>query len=105
MLKYSRSFFESAHHILRTSTTKKLWSLRKEVQEMQQEINRMKKDSCPVGLKRIPRTPSETALNITIPLEKDLEVRNEYINPVGDLRFGKLLEDLDAFACTSNSMY
>lgn len=115
MLRSKVSNLSCAHHVLRTSTTKKLWGLRQQMKQKQDEIKQMSgvkeqhnnlKDlefvlrPPPPPPPLSTRKPSESALSITIPLEKDLDVRAEYINPVGGLRFGKLLEDLDAFACT-----
>lgn len=98
----------AAHQILRTSTTKKLWGLREQMRQRQLELsqkahssnNTSSSSSAASLLPLSSRTPSETALSITIPLETDIDVRSEYMNPVGGLRMGKLLEDLDAFACT-----
>lgn len=50
-----------------------------------------------VDMKR-PRSPSESNTKICYPFETDTLLKEEYRNPFGQVRFGKLLEDLDALA-------
>jgi len=51
----------------------------------------------PIDMKR-PRPPSESMTKITYDFESDDFLKEQYRNPFGGLRFGKVLEDLDALA-------
>uniref|UniRef100_A0A7S1YY04 HotDog ACOT-type domain-containing protein n=2 Tax=Ditylum brightwellii TaxID=49249 RepID=A0A7S1YY04_9STRA len=51
----------------------------------------------PIDMKR-PRPPSESMTKITYDFESDDFLKEQYCNPFGGLRFGKVLEDLDALA-------
>lgn len=44
------------------------------------------------------KTPLQSYRSYLIPFSSDPELREQYINMYGDLRFGKILEDLDALA-------
>lgn len=45
-----------------------------------------------------PRPPSESITNISYPFSSDEFLKEQYRNPFGQMRFGKVLEDLDALA-------
>ena len=47
-----------------------------------------------------PQSPSESANSITYPLSTDENLADTYRNPWGQVRAGRLLEDLDALAGT-----
>lgn len=46
----------------------------------------------------IEKKPSDSHVEAILPLETDLALREQYINFYGNLRFERLLEDLDACA-------
>lgn len=46
----------------------------------------------------IPRTPAQSETSISYPFSTDEFLRETYRNPWGHMRFGKVLEDLDALA-------
>ncbi|KAL6075985.1 Thioesterase/thiol ester dehydrase-isomerase [Balamuthia mandrillaris] len=44
------------------------------------------------------KTPAESAVELYLPFSTDQNLREQYVNFYGNLRFGKILEDLDAAA-------
>ena len=68
-----------------------LWDLRLAAKQ------RVRESGSPVDIDR-PRPPSESMTKIVYNFEDDDFLRERYRNPFGHLRFGKVLEDLDALA-------
>jgi acyl-coenzyme A thioesterase 9 len=48
--------------------------------------------------KDLPRTPAQSETSVSYPFSSDEFLRETYRNPWGQMRFGKILEDLDALA-------
>ena len=66
-----------------------------------QRIRRQSTTILPRGDKRM----SDSFLEISLPFLEDNELRAEYISFLGGLRFGKLMEDLDALAASIAYLY
>eukprot|EP01121_Diplochlamys_sp_Union-15-3_P005618 TRINITY_DN1594_c0_g2_i1.p1 TRINITY_DN1594_c0_g2~~TRINITY_DN1594_c0_g2_i1.p1 ORF type:complete len:432 (-),score=61.47 TRINITY_DN1594_c0_g2_i1:50-1345(-) len=84
----------------RTDITSKLWEKRFQF-ETDQLKNVEKKDvgsQAPSFL--LEKTPQFSRIEITYPFSTDIVLRDQYLNFYGGLRFGKILEDLDACAGT-----
>ena len=52
----------------------------------------------PTSLSSITKTIEDSYISVLLPFGTDIEFRNAYINRWGQLRVGKLLEEIDAFA-------
>ncbi len=50
-----------------------------------------------------PRTSRDSRDKVIVPLMKNENLRLKYLNPMGYMRFGRLLEDLDTFSGLSSS--
>jgi acyl-coenzyme A thioesterase 9 len=72
---------------LKNPIVHKLWTAR---QEAKQQKSR---DECDLK-----RTPSQSQTDISYPFSTDEFLKETYRNPWGQMRFGKILEDLDALA-------
>ncbi|KAM9990090.1 hypothetical protein ACTFIY_006120 [Dictyostelium cf. discoideum] len=44
------------------------------------------------------KTPEESKVEVILPFSSDLQLRENYLSPYGNLRIGRFLEDLDAIA-------
>ena len=75
----------------RTGLTAKLWQMRYDMQKY-------KNNATELQTKTVSKAPNESFLQIELLVESDASVRDQYLNFRGGLRFGKLLEDIDAFA-------
>jgi hypothetical protein len=51
------------------------------------------------------KKPSDSHVEVTLPLGTDLALREQYINFYGNVRFERLLEDLDACAGNIGTAY
>jgi len=76
---------------LRTGTTAALWAKRL-------ELEAYKKGATKPQTELLSKQPKDSHINISLPVASDPVVRSQYLNFRGGLRFGKLLEDIDAFA-------
>eukprot|EP01125_Pyxidicula_operculata_P020529 TRINITY_DN7606_c0_g1_i1.p1 TRINITY_DN7606_c0_g1~~TRINITY_DN7606_c0_g1_i1.p1 ORF type:complete len:416 (+),score=60.94 TRINITY_DN7606_c0_g1_i1:570-1817(+) len=94
--KLVRGYCTTSHEHLgdRTSITQKLWQMRRRERE-RQNVNRQSPTS---DHKVITKTPKDSYTEILMPFSNDLTLRSQYISPFGHIRFGRLLEDLDALA-------
>ena len=79
-----------------TPIVDQLWRKRAEMRDRQQSVP----DNSPNERKLISKSPSMSANSITYAFESDAELRDQYRNPWGNVRVGRLLEDLDALAGT-----
>jgi acyl-coenzyme A thioesterase 9 len=52
----------------------------------------------PSSLGHLSKAPSDSLLTVLLPFGSDAELRRQFINYQGQLRVGKLLEEIDAFA-------
>ena len=75
----------------RTGITAKLWQMRYEMQKF-------KNNATELQTKTVTKAPKDSFLKVDLPVASDPQVRDNYLNFRGGIRFGKLLEDIDAFA-------
>ena len=54
--------------------------------------------SAPISLSHLTRRPQDSFLSLQLPFASDAQLREAYLSFEGQLRVGKLLEDIDAFA-------
>jgi acyl-coenzyme A thioesterase 9 len=99
-------------HSTRTRVTTELWAKRlKTEQEQLQRLTQLMGDNVDLSTvvgKEAPsflldKTPAESAIEVNLPFSTDSVLREQYINFYGNLRVGKILEDLDA--CAGNIAY
>jgi acyl-coenzyme A thioesterase 9 len=69
-----------------------LWMAREQAKELRKNLQTVEDE------KELPRPPSKSQTNISYPFSKDDFLKEQYRNPWGQMRFGKMLEDLDALA-------
>jgi acyl-coenzyme A thioesterase 9 len=75
----------------RTGITQQLWEMR-----LRADNSRAEATEQPAG--DVEETPADSQLLIELPLSSDASLREQYLSWRGAVRFGKLMEDLDAFA-------
>ena len=78
----------------RTSTTQGLWRLRNNLIAM----DPIDPDYLPEMKKPEPRESWQSSLVICYNFKDNIELRNDYVRFDGGIRFGKILEDMDALA-------
>lgn len=59
-----------------------------------------KSTTIPLDYRPLARTMSDSYCEALLPFKDDLDLRSDYVNMFGGIRFGKVLEDLDAMAAT-----
>lgn len=69
----------------------KLWEARREAKVQASK-------TVPTVHEGLPRVPNQSMISISYPFSRDELLKESYRNPWGQLRFGKILEDLDALA-------
>ena len=74
----------------RTGTTAALWKMRAELESY-------KKATKPQTV-LLDKSPSDSFWSIDLPLLSNSELRDQYSNFLGGVRFGRILEDIDSFA-------
>ena len=84
-LENNSSMFASR---LKNPIVHQLWTAREKAKQRQETPN----------LCDIQRTPSQSQTDISYPFSTDEFLKETYRNPWGQMRFGKILEDLDALA-------
>eukprot|EP00700_Malawimonas_jakobiformis_P002567 EC724445.1.p1 GENE.EC724445.1~~EC724445.1.p1 ORF type:complete len:181 (+),score=10.67 EC724445.1:56-598(+) len=52
----------------------------------------------PPAVQIVTKAPRDSYRSYVLPFGTDMKLRDQYVNAFGGLRFGKILEDLDAFA-------
>jgi acyl-coenzyme A thioesterase 9 len=72
----------------------KLWAMRQEMKEKE----RMGMEQITITPATTSKTPSQSATAISYPFSTDEFLHESYRNPWGEMRFGRILEDLDALA-------
>lgn len=75
----------------RTGTTAALWNKRFEMEQY-------KKGATKPQEKLVEKPPSASHMSIALPVSSDADIHDQYANFRGGIQFGKLLEDIDAFA-------
>ena len=79
-----------------TPIVDQLWRKRAEIRSKDSHTI----DNTPGERTLIPKAPQDSANSITYNFSSDANLRDEYRNPWGNVRVGRLLEDLDALAGT-----
>lgn len=78
----------------KTPITAQLWQMRKNNQETEEEKSNINTAEPIVIIK----TPADSRLSVRYNFKSDINLRDLYIDPVGNVMIGKLFEDLDALA-------
>ena len=66
--------------------------------QMRYDLQKYKNGAMQLQTKTVGKAPRESFLQVDLPVHSDPTVRDQYLNFRGGIRFGKLLEDIDAFA-------
>jgi hypothetical protein len=66
--------------------------------QMRYDKQKFKNNATELQSTTVEKSPQDSYLEVDLPFASDPLVRDQYLNFRGGLRFGKLLEDIDAFA-------
>eukprot|EP01120_Amphizonella_sp_Union-15-10_P017040 TRINITY_DN9325_c0_g1_i1.p1 TRINITY_DN9325_c0_g1~~TRINITY_DN9325_c0_g1_i1.p1 ORF type:complete len:421 (+),score=79.61 TRINITY_DN9325_c0_g1_i1:52-1314(+) len=105
--KYSKShevfFFKRLYatnqgYSSRTEITTKLWEKRRQIEQEQNKTIAEEEIGIEAPSYLLNKKPKDSRVEISYPFRTNHVLREQYINYFGGIRFGKLLEDLDACA-------
>lgn len=98
----TRQYCKPTSDYSRTSTTCQLWAKRAEILRKHKPFPSDSESTTAPDMNQEPfllvKKPSDSFVEINYPFSSNKSIRDEYVNIYGNIRFGKILEDLDAMA-------